>query len=203
MFWSMAKGWYPGAVAFRGQDVAKLVRLLQLAPQSPQRDRLLHQINSSPTGLGKGPTTSVLVHVLNLAKELRLATLQHSASAIEPIFTQYYTLSRGALAWRYLSGHRPLVVQRLFIATRHRNGRLQRLRLDSAVAISKAKYELLRAATDSNIGCLFNEGVVVVEQTKRGLPNNNRPFCVQEGWGHIDPQPGWTFSDKGREGRSD
>jgi len=41
VFWSVRKGWFPGAMAFQGEDVGECVHHLQLAPQSPQRDCLL------------------------------------------------------------------------------------------------------------------------------------------------------------------
>src|SRR5690606_4178308 len=71
VYWSVPKHWFPGGVAFSGEDVSDLVRVLQLAPQSKKRDRLLSWISACATGVGSNEG-HVVTRVLSPAEEASL-----------------------------------------------------------------------------------------------------------------------------------
>lgn len=159
VYWSVPKSWFPGAVAFRGEDVVDLARLLQLAPKSAKRDRLLQQITTLATGLAWSSTNSVLTRVLNPAEEAWLAALQRAAGQGEAVNIRYYTLSRGDIAWRFLSVHRLLIEQGRFIATCHRDDRLKWFRFDGVMAVEPATVEWFRVAAEEDVQRLLDESV--------------------------------------------
>jgi DNA-binding IclR family transcriptional regulator len=51
VYWSVPQCWFPGAVAFSGQDLIELVRLLHRLPHSEKRDSILRQIAKSAPGV--------------------------------------------------------------------------------------------------------------------------------------------------------
>lgn len=159
VYWSVPKGWFPGAVAFAREDVAELARVLQLAPQSAKRDQLLSRIASTATGMRVAVTDSVLTRPLSPVEESCLATLQDAAQRQVAANARYYTLSRGEIAWRILSVHRILVDQGRFVATCHRDGRLKWFRLDGVLAVAVTEQEPFRLAPPEELKRLLEESV--------------------------------------------
>lgn len=159
VYWSVPKNWFPGAVAFRGEQLRELVRLLQLAPTSERREQLLDHITSTATGINWPRSNSVQTRALNTAEEAGLAALQRAAGTRESVRVRYYTLSRGEMAWRFLSVHRLLVDQGRFVATCHRDNRLKWFRLDGVIAVESATVEPFRNVADEELRCLLDESV--------------------------------------------
>lgn len=160
VFWSVPKTWFPGAVAFRGDDLADLARSLQLAPQSAKRDRLLGIIATTATGIrGTSTASAILTRALSPTEESALVTLQEAVQSSQPLGVKYYTLSRGDLAWRVLSIHRLLVDVGRFIATCHRDGSLKWFRLDGVQAVRPEPHEAFRAAPDAAVADLIDQSV--------------------------------------------
>jgi predicted DNA-binding transcriptional regulator YafY len=160
VYWCVPKTWFPGAVAFRGEDLTELVRLLQLAPQSPKRDRLLGVIATTATGLrGTATANAILTRSLSPEEESVLAELQRAAQSQHALRVKYFTLSRGDLASRVVSVHRLLIDVGRFIATCHRDGRLKWFRLDGVQAVQAASEEAYRQASDEDVVRLIDESV--------------------------------------------
>ncbi|HYQ44229.1 MAG TPA: WYL domain-containing protein, partial [Polyangiaceae bacterium] len=159
VYWSVPKGWFPGAMAFARDDVTELTRLLQLAPQSVKRDQLLRRIASMATGMSIAVTDSVLTRPLSPEQESSLALLQDAAQRAMSTNARYYTLSRGEIAWRVFSVHRIFVDQGRFVATCHRDGRLKWFRLDGVLSVELAEKEPFRAAPSDELQRLLDESV--------------------------------------------
>ena len=103
VYWSVPKTWFPGGVAFRGDELSELVRVLQLAPQSPGRDRLLGTIATTATGLrGTATANAILTRSLSPNEENVLAKLQESAYSdqLEHLFLQHLSTQSGGLERR-------------------------------------------------------------------------------------------------------
>lgn len=159
VYWSVPKTWFPGGVAFRGDDLSELVRVLQLAPQSPKRDRLLGIIATTATGLrGTATANAILTRSLTPEEETVLAALHKAAEQRVALRVKYFTLSRGDLATRSLSVHRLLVDVGRFIATCHRDGRLKWFRIDGVQAVQTSD-EPHRAVSDEDVTRLIDESV--------------------------------------------
>ncbi len=160
VYWSVPKTWFPGSVAFQGQDVVELVRLIQRTPRSEKRDRLLTQITTSATGTqGMIRGDAILTRTLSSEEEARLSALQESVEQSLALHVQYFTLSRGDVAWRHLSVHRVVVESARVIATCHRDGKLKWFRLDGILSARLDRREPRRSASDSQIQELLDESV--------------------------------------------
>lgn len=160
VYWSVPKTWFPGGVAFRGDELSELVRVLQLAPQSPGRDRLLGTIATTATGLrGTATANAILTRSLSPEEENVLAQLQKSAEERRAIGIKYFTLSRGDLANRVVSVHRLLVDVGRFVATCHRDGRLKWFRIDGVQSVFDASAEPFRTTADILVTKLIDESV--------------------------------------------
>lgn len=160
VYWSVPKTWFPGAVAFRGEELNELVRVLQLAPQSNGRDRLLGVIATTATGIRGTPTANaIFTRSLSPHEETALANLQQSAQSKRALGIKYFTLSRGDLANRSVSVHRLLVDVGRFIATCHRDGRLKWFRIDGVQSVYTVPDEPYRDADDAALAQLIDESV--------------------------------------------
>lgn len=158
VYWSVPKHWFPGGVAFSGEDVSDLVRVLQLAPQSKKRDRLLSWISACATGVGSNEG-HVVTRVLSPAEEASLTVLQQSAEQKIAANVRYYTLSRGDIAWRFLSVHRILLDRGRFVALCHRDDRLKWFRLDGVISAELSRQEPFRDTEAAEVDRLLNESV--------------------------------------------
>lgn len=159
VYWSVPKNWFPGAVAFSGKEVSELVRVLQLAPRSATRDQLLSRITAAATGVTRASPAAVVTRPLSAEEETSLAILEESVTRECAARVRYHTLSRGDIAWRFLSIHRLFVEQRRFVATCHRSNQLKWFRLDGVISAELTEHEPYRRAEDAAIERLLNESV--------------------------------------------
>jgi len=160
VYWSVPNNWFPGGVAFQGQAVVELVRLFQRAPRSEKRDRILLQISKCVPDLQSMIRPDViLTQALSVEEETLLSVLQESVEQSCALRVQYYTLSRGDLAWRYLSAHRILVESGRVIATCHREGKLKWFRVSGILSAHLATQEGFRSRGDTDIQDYLDQSV--------------------------------------------
>ena len=158
VFWSVPMHWFPGGVAFSGEDVSDLVRVLQLAPRSKKRDRLLSWISACATGMVSSER-HLVTRALSPAEETNLPVLQQSTEQKIAVKAQYHTLSRGDIAWRFLSVHRIQLDRGRFVATCHRDDRLKWFRLDGVIAAELSHQEPFRNTEPEAVDRLLKESV--------------------------------------------
>ncbi|HEY5956488.1 MAG TPA: WYL domain-containing protein [Polyangiaceae bacterium] len=159
VYWSVPKSWFPGAVAFRSHDVRELVRIIQLAPRSAGRARLLGKIAAVASGVSETASGRVVTRALSDAEEGVLAVLQEATVQRIAVRIKYYTLSRGAMASRILSIHRIFVDHGRFIASCHRDNRLKWFRIDCAIAAEPSHTERFREVSDEQVQAFHDESV--------------------------------------------
>lgn len=160
VYWSVSKTWFAGGVAFRADELSELVRVLQLAPQSSSRDRILGMIATTATGMRGTPTANaILTRSLSPGEDKVLAQLQRAAEERTAVGVKYFTLSRGDLSNRFVSVHRLLVDVGRFIATCHRDGRLKWFRVDGVQGVYDAPNESYRTEDDAVVARLIDESV--------------------------------------------
>jgi predicted DNA-binding transcriptional regulator YafY len=133
--WEVPKNWYPGALIFKQDEVADLVRLVARAPRSAVRARLLRTMQERMSA--KEPTPPVdpdVVHTpaMTAEEERVLAMAEDSATRKTALHMRYFTASRGDEGWRHVSVHHveagpPARV----IATCHRSGDLKWFRVNN------------------------------------------------------------------------
>lgn len=142
VYWSVPKSWFPGAILLRQGDVQDLVRVLQRAPQSQKRDKLLRSVTDfaaerSPLrddGRAGAVRSAIVTRNLSSEEETWLSVMQAAVEERRVVLVRYFTASRGDLAERHLSVQRIFVEKRKLVAHCHRDQRLKWFSLDRILA---------------------------------------------------------------------
>jgi predicted DNA-binding transcriptional regulator YafY len=136
VWWSVPKGWFPGAVLFDSDSVPELLRQLSRLPRSAARDRLIRRIleaaprqPASPSG---APT--VLTRQSTESEESYLPLAEDAATRRISLMFNYFTVSRGTVEWRHASVQRVVIgPPARFVAVCHRDSALKWFRLDNVL----------------------------------------------------------------------
>ena len=122
VYWSVPRGWFPGAVALDTEEAEAAARLLARLPQSELQQRLVsHLKRTSPTAAADDQP-----HM-----EAVLATLEDASVAKQTLRVDYYSATRGALESRCVSVHCLTYGEYpRFLATCHRANTLRWFRVD-------------------------------------------------------------------------
>ncbi len=131
VWWSVPKGWFPGAVAFAPQEVADLLRQLNRMPRTAARDRLLRRVlEAAPRQSPGTDDVAIVTSASSEAEQKHLDVAQDTAIKRETLYFRYYTASRGTAQWRHASVQRVVVgpPPRL-LALCHRDGKLKWFRV--------------------------------------------------------------------------
>lgn len=148
VYWSVPSAWFPGAVAFQGDEIADLIRLLQRSPKSKRRDRLVHAIAESATGLRLAVDSgAVVTRPLRPEDEEHLLVLEDSADKHVTVHAHYYTLWRNVLGWRDISVQRVYVDRGRFLGVCHRSDKLKWFRLDGVLSVRMDATQPFRTAS--------------------------------------------------------
>ena len=153
VWWSVPKGWFPGAVAFAPQEVVDLVRQLGRMPRSAARDRLLRRVlEAAPRQAFGSDDRAVIAPTSTEAEERHLDVAQDSATRPESLHFRYFSASRGTAQWRYASVQRVVVgpPPRL-LALCHRDNTLKWFRVADIFDARLAPTEPYRTADDATI----------------------------------------------------
>jgi len=122
VYWSVPKGWLPGARALTGKQVAECVRLLARLPRTERRDALLEQL------LGRTPDVPAPD-----ARETALRVLEDSVVQRVAARVMYRSTKSGDARERFLSVQRIAHGERSrFVALCHETMKLKWFRLDRA-----------------------------------------------------------------------
>lgn len=155
VYWSVPKGWYPGALIFKPEEVADLLRLVALSPRGPMRTRLLRlMLERLPV---KEPAASYDPSVARAAdmtadEERSLEIVYEAAAKKAALHMRYFTASRGDEAWRHVSVHRvDAGPPARFVATCHRSNGLRWFRISSVSAARLDPAERFRPTTEEKL----------------------------------------------------
>jgi predicted DNA-binding transcriptional regulator YafY len=143
VYWSVPKNWFPGALVFKSEEVADLVRLMGRAPRGQLRNRLLDlvvtRVASSEHGRMSIDPDAVRPPEVDADEERWLSLVEDAAAKKVSLKMRYFAASRRAESWRHVSVHRVVVgAHTHFIATCHRSSTLRRFRLSG---ISDARLD--------------------------------------------------------------
>jgi predicted DNA-binding transcriptional regulator YafY len=141
VWWSVPKGWFPGGVAFSGDELVDLLRILGRT-RGKSRDRLLarvvKQMPSHPAtpGVagadGTAPSHPLVPPRTSEPEEQYLSVVEDAATSRTALKLRYFTASRGSEASRFASVQRVLVgPPGRFIAMCHRTDQLKWFRIDN------------------------------------------------------------------------
>ncbi len=162
VWWSVPKGWFPGAVLFDSESVPELLRQLSRLPRSAARDRLIRRIIEAaprrPTIAPDGPT--VLTRQPTESEETYLPLAEDAANRRICLAFKYFTMSRGAVEWRDASVQRVVIgPPARFVAVCHRDGALKWFRLDNVLGARLDDSVPHRAADPARVEAMLKESV--------------------------------------------
>lgn len=162
VFWSVPKGWFPGAVLFDSESVPVLLRLLGRLPQSKDRERLIQRIleaapRPAPTPL-KAP--AVLTPRWTESEETYLPLVEDAATRRVCLAIKYHTTGREDAEWRTVSIQSVVLgPPTRFIAFCHKTKALKWFRLDNVRRAQFDDNEPFREAEPGRVDAMLKESV--------------------------------------------
>lgn len=163
VYWSVPKRWLPGALAFKGEEAADLLRLLGRAPPGPLRDRLIRltvdRLASGGQHVAFDPDTiPPTLESPDADDESKLAVVEDAAAQKVVLKMRYFAASKGKESWRHASVHRiDAGPRRQFVATCHRSGDLRRFRVSNVLDARLDRGEAFRPSTKAALEKLDRE----------------------------------------------
>lgn len=151
VYWSVPKGWVPGALAFNAEEAKDVLRLIGRSPKSALRDRVIRLAVSRLARADKAalfdPET-VQPPGMTEDEERWLQFLEDAAREKVAVKMRYFTASRGKESWRHASVHRvDMGARPQFIATCHVASGLRRFRVANVLDARLDRSEPYRPAT--------------------------------------------------------
>jgi predicted DNA-binding transcriptional regulator YafY len=162
VWWSVPKGWFPGAVLFDSESVPDLLRLLSRLPRSVARERLIRRILEAAPRPSMVPPAApaVLTPQATESEESYLPIAEDAALRKTCLEFKYFTASRGDVRWRSASVQSVSVgPPARFIAVCHLDGGLKWFRLDNVLGARLVPSEPFRAADPARITTMLRESV--------------------------------------------
>jgi predicted DNA-binding transcriptional regulator YafY len=152
VYWSVPKNWLPGALAFKGEEAADLLRLLGRAAPGALRNRLIGlTVDRLASGGQRVPFDLETIQPTaepDADEEAKLAIVEDAAAQKIALKMRYYTASKGKESRRHVSVHRIDAGPRAqFVATCHRAGDLRRFRVSNVLEARLDRGEPFRQAT--------------------------------------------------------
>lgn len=156
VYWSVPKNWFPGALVFKPEEVADLLRLMTRAPRGKLRDKVLGIVTSRLANLGQPGGTfdseAVRPPAVDPDEERWLSVLEDAAVKKSTLKIRYFTASRRVESWRHVSVHRiHLGARPHIIATCHPSDALRRFRLSNVLEARIDPSEPFRTVNQASL----------------------------------------------------
>jgi predicted DNA-binding transcriptional regulator YafY len=186
VYWSVPKDWFPGALVFKEDEAADLLRLIARAPRSKLRDKVIDLVAARLANVGQatpdvsaiGPTT--MTH----EEEDALSIVEDAARQRVPLKMRYFSASRRSESKRHASVHRVEVGARPhFIATCHRTGELRRFRVSNVLDAKLDPGEAFRDVAPEDLARFESESLAGFRSPG---PKIKSAFFVR------DPEAAWV-----------
>ena len=160
VFWSVPASWAPRGIHLDAGDAAAIVKHLARLPAGKHRDPLIDKLLKGLAGADDLERRVEVVLAGKVAEdELRwMEVVEDSAARGATLHMNYYTMSRGELAKRYVSVQRVVPPQR-FVGRCHRDGRLKWFRIDNIVEARLDPDEPFRFATADEVDAYVEQSV--------------------------------------------
>ena len=162
VWWSVPKGWFPGAVLFDSESVPELLRQLTRLPRSAARDRLIRRILAAAPRRPETPSgaPAVLTRQSTESEESYLPIAEDAATRRICLAFNYFTMSRGTVEWRHASVQRVVIgPPARFVAVCHRDGALKWFRLDNVLGARLDATVPHRTADPAELEAMLKESV--------------------------------------------
>lgn len=159
VYWSLPRGWVPGALSFEADEVVELMRALARSPRTKARERLLKRVRDAlPTEAAPIDPATIDAPTVDDEATLRL---MEDAIRLRVAVEGRYRKGRGAVdEWRTVSPQRLDVRERPRVAAVcHRKGALRWFRLDGFSAARLDRATAWRAVGAAELRAFFDESL--------------------------------------------
>jgi predicted DNA-binding transcriptional regulator YafY len=140
VYWSVPKGWLPGAVALTSEEAAEVLRELSRLPRAKARDKIIQAILyrlRATSDMGEPPVVAVQP---SPEEEKHLPVVEDAANEKKVLSMRYYSSSRGHVSQRFASVQRVVIgPPARFIAHCHSSKTLRWFRVSNVEAASLAR----------------------------------------------------------------
>jgi predicted DNA-binding transcriptional regulator YafY len=161
VYWSVPKGWVPGAIKLTPPELADLLRVLRRAPDDSARAQVLARILAAQ-GAGRKSEVPGAVAAATLPDEsaMYLAILEDAARHREALRIRYLAAYRNAVAYREVSPHQVQIgpPMRMY-ATCHSSGELRNFRVDRVLHATSLGRTAYRAADSLQLQAFIDTSV--------------------------------------------
>jgi predicted DNA-binding transcriptional regulator YafY len=139
VYWSVPKGWLPGAVALASDEAAEVLRQLARLPRTKAREKVIHAILRRLRPESDLDEPPIVAAQPSPEEEKSLPVVEDAATGRTVLFMRYYTSSRGHVSQRYASVQRVLIgPPARFIAYCHASKTLRWFRVGNVESASLA-----------------------------------------------------------------
>jgi predicted DNA-binding transcriptional regulator YafY len=166
VYWSVPKTWFPGALIFKPDEVADLLRLIARAPRSKLREQMIGVIVDRLANLGAAQPAAafdpnaVQAPAVEEEEERWLSLVEDAARQRLALKMRYFAASRRQESWRHVSVHRVEVRPRShFIATCHGANALRRFRVSGISDARLDRGEPFRSAPAEDVARFERESL--------------------------------------------
>jgi predicted DNA-binding transcriptional regulator YafY len=162
VFWSVPKGWFPGAVLFDAESVVVLLRLLGRLPQTKEREQLIQRILEAAPRPAPAPlkAPAVLTPHRTESEETNLKFIEDAATRRICLALKYLTAGCDKADWRTVSVQSVVLGSPTrFIAFCHKTRALKWFRLDNVHRAQIDESESFREAEPGRVDAMLKESV--------------------------------------------
>ena len=162
VWWSVPKGWFPGAVLFDSKSVPVLLRQLSRLPQSAERDQLIQRILEAAPRPPPVPLAApaVLTPQWTKSEETYLTIIEDAAMHRVSLALKYLTTGHNKARWRQVSVQSVVIgPPARFIAFCHETESLKWYRLDNVCHAQRDEAEPFREAEPGQVDAMLKESV--------------------------------------------
>jgi predicted DNA-binding transcriptional regulator YafY len=162
VWWSVPKGWFPGAVLFDSKSVLVLLRQLSRLPRSKEREQLIQRILEAAPRPAPAPAAApaVLTPAWSESEEKYLPLIEDAATRRVSLALKYLSTGSDKARWRPVSVQSVVIGHPTrFIAFCHEKKRLKWYRLDSVHGAHVDDAEPFREAEPGQLEAMLKESV--------------------------------------------
>jgi predicted DNA-binding transcriptional regulator YafY len=142
VYWSVPKGWLPGAVALQSDEAAEVLRQLARLPRTKAREKVIHAILHRLRPASDAGEPPIVAVQPSPEEEKHLPTVEDAATGSTVLSMRYYSSSRGHVAQRFASVQRVLIgPPARFIAHCHGSKTLRWFRVGNVESAVLAKEQ--------------------------------------------------------------
>jgi proteasome accessory factor C len=184
VYWSVPKGWLPGAVALTTDESAEVLRELTRLPRAKARDKLIQVILYRLRASSDMGEPAIVAEQPSPEEEKHLPVVEDAATEKKVLSMRYYSSSRGHVSQRFASVQRVVIgPPARFIAYCHSSKTLRWFRVSNVEDAALARDQEFVRVTKAEVADFQQTSL---DGYHDAAPPTAEAFCVR------DPEARWV-----------